>query len=670
MNASRLALAVALVASAGDADAYELLSCKWWPQDMPIGWSHDGVTDVPEIPGSLELEEVRAAFAAWDAVSFADVELVEGGTAIEVRFEQPLGQGILGQAFLTTESGSNDDCATARPFHLVHATVAFSVAVEFMTRDAILSGACADEYDIRGVAAHEVGHALGIGHSWLGAAMLSAANTCSIRQELPNDDDVAALRALYCLREPSFTASVASFDDTQDPSCTDRDGLPDGGERGPLTLRLHDHGRSALAVIADVSVLDGGLRVLASRFDVGDIAADADVEIVVPVSIDSTVTCGDVARLAIRLTGGAWEQVLVLDVPLQVDLASPTTVARDEGMPDTRWSHWHAWTNDDWLRSTDGCALPDAADFWRVGRRADCRSTYLAYTEAQLEGGLDLPSLPKGRVDLVVHHRRAFAAGDFGRIQVAGDGGSFDLVATVQGDSGGWETLRMDLTGLVYTAWSLTPRVSFYFDADGATEDVGWLVDSVALEWPVPVTACDPTPSCVRPCFAFADAGADRATCAGESVTLNASASRVEECDGTAELTWRSGTTVLSRSAELEVQPFATRSYEVDVQCSTDPACVATDAVTVIVDDVPPPPVGNALRVRRAGTDVVSSWSDALSAPGFRVRGARLDDGFGGAGVLAEPAGRTWTAVGTAGDGTSRWWRVVAVSACAVEELP
>ena len=84
MRARRLIALVALLCAcfaAERADAYGVLGGKWWPSDMPLGWSMDTTTDVVSIPGDDEYDETRRAFRNWDQDPYAALAFSETGAA-------------------------------------------------------------------------------------------------------------------------------------------------------------------------------------------------------------------------------------------------------------------------------------------------------------------------------------------------------------------------------------------------------------------------------------------------------------------------------------------------------------------------------------------------------------------------------------------------------------
>ena len=102
------------------------------------------------------------------------------------------------------------------------------------------------------------------------------------------------------------------------------------------------------------------------------------------------------------------------------------------------------------------------------------------------------------------------------------------------------------------------------------------------------------------------DAGADESICTGVTTTLTAS--------GGTTYSWSTG----NQQASFNIQPIVTTTYTVTV--STDPACTASDAVTITVNPLPIAdagadqaicPRGSAMLIAQGGT--VYLWSTGNS---------------------------------------------------------
>ncbi|MFQ5766990.1 MAG: hypothetical protein ACE5ID_03285, partial [Acidobacteriota bacterium] len=139
----------------------------------------------------------------------------------------------------------------------------------------------------------------------------------------------------------------------------------------------------------------------------------------------------------------------------------------------------------------------------------------------------------------------------------------------------------------------------------------GWIMDDVAVSGlvdaplglvndsrPAPAgNACpvDPdlsTPGNENACGSItADAGPDQfIPLAGTRVTLDAGNSSADRCiGGVLQYRWRIGTEILqdfSTSSRVVDAPAGNTLYTVDVRCSTDPACSASDEVMVMAADL------------------------------------------------------------------------------------
>ena len=62
---------------------------------------------------------------------------------------------------------------------------------------------CSGGFYIEDIAAHEFGHALGLGHSTLAqATMYPSTSSCNVQNRSLDADDIAGVRALYPLTPP------------------------------------------------------------------------------------------------------------------------------------------------------------------------------------------------------------------------------------------------------------------------------------------------------------------------------------------------------------------------------------------------------------------------------------------------------------------------------------
>ena len=69
------------------------------------------------------------------------------------------------------------------------------------------SSGCTRGFYIEDIAAHEFGHALGLGHSTSASAtMYPSVSSCDPRNRTLDADDIAGARALYPLSQPPLAA--------------------------------------------------------------------------------------------------------------------------------------------------------------------------------------------------------------------------------------------------------------------------------------------------------------------------------------------------------------------------------------------------------------------------------------------------------------------------------
>lgn len=185
----------------GDVGAQYAINSKWHTSDIPVVVRYNHVADPPGLGG---LESVLWAIDAWNSVPNSYFRFTYGGTTSayasdvcsavfadginSVRFSSGLAAGTLGVACSIRGGAPVDGTWRVGEFDLL-----LDAGTNWSTSDVTPWNA----YDLKSTVLHELGHALGLGHSNVpGSTMLPYLGRGS-QQRTVTLDDIRGVQALY-----------------------------------------------------------------------------------------------------------------------------------------------------------------------------------------------------------------------------------------------------------------------------------------------------------------------------------------------------------------------------------------------------------------------------------------------------------------------------------------
>jgi hypothetical protein len=196
LRAATLVVCVAtLILFSGTAKAYVLLGVTWPQPRMtyvvnPANLDLDPALVQPALQAGADAWRLQAGRFVFAFAGFTTqmTNTLDGVNLVVFRNE------ISGSAIATTYSWSSGS-------RIVEADIVFwDGGFRFFSG----SAGCANGYYIEDVAAHEFGHALGLGHSNVaGATMFPSLSSCNQQARSLDPDDIAGVSAIYPSTRPS-----------------------------------------------------------------------------------------------------------------------------------------------------------------------------------------------------------------------------------------------------------------------------------------------------------------------------------------------------------------------------------------------------------------------------------------------------------------------------------
>jgi len=196
----------------GTTDVFELLDPerKWFPADMPVRYRFVTGNSQPGLSQTEARTAVSNGFQHWQDVPTASItfspeaETTTAGFVIDghntMSFDDPdgeLGSGTLAACWPYPHTGQTMQTNGVTFYRLYDADIVFN-NVNFCTHAEASQPSCFNQFDIEGVATHEIGHLLGLDHPPVqDATMYYAIDYCDSTKVTLEESDINGVTFIY-----------------------------------------------------------------------------------------------------------------------------------------------------------------------------------------------------------------------------------------------------------------------------------------------------------------------------------------------------------------------------------------------------------------------------------------------------------------------------------------
>ena len=185
-----------LLLSSSMTFAYTLNGRKWFSSSDATFHLNNSNGPACCLSSSAQSSAISSGVRAWGIASLGGSTTLSGARAdgVNVISWAKLGGTTLGlTSYTTTDSGQSQVCSGNLIYRFQEVDVRFNNSFNWQT-----SSGCSGGYDLTGVATHELGHAVGLGHSSVGSStMYPSVAACDFSKSSLDSDDKAGYSSIY-----------------------------------------------------------------------------------------------------------------------------------------------------------------------------------------------------------------------------------------------------------------------------------------------------------------------------------------------------------------------------------------------------------------------------------------------------------------------------------------